>query len=68
VRVIPDFRTPDNIRLGLTPLYTTFDEVHRAMTRIKTIVEEGIYKDFSDARRDVTDRDGNRREGMVLFS
>jgi kynureninase len=54
VRVIPDFRTPDNIRLGLTPLYTTFDEVHRAMTRIKTIVEEGIYKDFSDARRDVT--------------
>jgi kynureninase len=54
VRVIPDFRTPDNIRLGLTPLYTTFDEVHRAMARIKTIVEEGIYKDFSDARRDVT--------------
>lgn len=54
MRVIPDFRTPDNIRMGLTPLYTTFSEVHTAMARIKAIVEEGIYKDFSDERRDVT--------------
>jgi kynureninase len=54
VQVIPDFRTPDNIRMGLTPLYTTFSEVHTAMARIKTIVEEGIYKDFSDERREVT--------------
>lgn len=54
VQVIPDFRTPDNIRLGLTPLYTTFSEVHAAMARIKAIVEEGIYMGYSDERRDVT--------------
>ena len=54
VQVIPDFRAPDNIRLGLTPLYTTFEEVRRAMERIKTIVEQGIYKDYSETRREVT--------------
>lgn len=54
VRVIPDFRTPDNIRLGLTPLYTTFDEVYRGMARIRVIVEEGVYKDFSNERGGVT--------------
>jgi len=32
--IIPDFRAPDSIRLGLSPLTTTFDEVHRAIDRI----------------------------------
>ena len=32
--IIPDFRAPDSIRLGLSPLTTTFDEVHRAIKRI----------------------------------
>lgn len=27
LHVIPDFREPDNVRIGLTPLYTTFAEV-----------------------------------------
>lgn len=27
LHVIPDFREPDNVRIGLTPLYTTFEEV-----------------------------------------
>jgi kynureninase len=54
VQVIPDFRAPDNIRLGLTPLYTTFNEVHRAIERIRVIVEEHVYKGFSDSRSAVT--------------
>lgn len=54
VQVIPDFRAPDNIRLGLTPLYTTFDEVYRAMARIKQIVSEGLHKGFTNERRQVT--------------
>ena len=29
--VIPDFRAPDSIRLGLSPLTTSFTDVHRAM-------------------------------------
>jgi kynureninase len=32
--VIPDFRAPDSIRLGLSPLTTTFGEVRRAIDAI----------------------------------
>ena len=32
--VIPDFRAPDSIRLGLSPLTTSFADVHRAVARI----------------------------------
>jgi kynureninase len=52
--VIPDFRAPDNIRLGLTPLYTTFDEVHRAMARLQVIAKERLFDNFSDERLEVT--------------
>jgi kynureninase len=54
LQVIPDFREPDNIRLGLAPLYTTFDEVYRAMARIKVITQERLYDAFSDERLEVT--------------
>jgi kynureninase len=43
VKVIPDFRAPDNIRLGVAPLYTTFVEIHRALERMRTIVQDEIY-------------------------
>jgi kynureninase len=39
--VIPDFRAPDSIRLGLSPLTTTFDEVHRAIDRIAGLAAGG---------------------------
>ncbi len=29
--VIPDFRTPDGVRLGFSPLTTSFDEVERGI-------------------------------------
>lgn len=54
VKVIPDFRAPDNIRLGVTPIYTTFTEIHQAIARIRTIVEEGIYRQYSAKRLAVT--------------
>ncbi|MEZ0325729.1 MAG: kynureninase [Fimbriimonas sp.] len=44
--VIPDFRTPDNIRFGCTPLYTTFAELANAIARICTIMETGTYKHY----------------------
>ena len=28
MNIIPDFRAPDNIRLGVTPLYTSFTDLH----------------------------------------
>jgi kynureninase len=54
VQVIPDFRAPDNIRLGITPLYTTFTEVHQALNRMRTIVEEKSYQQYSAERLSVT--------------
>src|SRR5829696_4291500 len=39
--VVPDFRTPDRVRLGPAPLYTRFVEVWDAMDRIRGVLEEG---------------------------
>ena len=54
VIVIPDFREPDNIRLGITPLYNTFTEINQAIHRMHTIVEERIYEKYSAERLAVT--------------
>ena len=54
VQVIPDFRAPDNIRLGIAPLYTTFEEIHRALDRMREIVEEKIYERYSNEKPSVT--------------
>ncbi|WEV78715.1 aminotransferase class V-fold PLP-dependent enzyme [Janibacter cremeus] len=37
--VIPDFREPDGIRLGLSPLSTSFTEVADALSRIEALLE-----------------------------
>jgi kynureninase len=52
--VIPDFRAPDTLRLGLSPLYTTFLDVHTAVIRLKMIVESGVIEDFRDVSVTVT--------------
>jgi kynureninase len=54
VRVIPDFRAPDNIRLGLAPIYTTFTEIHRALERMRAVVQDRAYERFSTERLAVT--------------
>jgi kynureninase len=54
VRVIPDFREPDNIRLGVAPIYTTYEDIHRALERMRTIVEIKEYKSYSHERLSVT--------------
>jgi kynureninase len=54
VKVIPDFREPDNIRLGIAPLYNTFTDIYRAVNRLREIVEEGIYEQYSAERLEVT--------------
>lgn len=52
--VLPDFREPDNLRLGLAPLYTTFVDVWEAMDRIRSVVEEKLYLKFPTKRQTVT--------------
>ncbi len=54
MKLIPDFREPDNIRLGLAPLYNSFGEVYAAVHRISRIVETGEFMEHSDKRGDVT--------------
>lgn len=54
IKVIPDFRAPDNIRLGITPLYTTFSEIHQALSRIRKILEDRLYEGYSSEKLAVT--------------
>jgi kynureninase len=35
-KVIPDFREPDSVRLGLSPLSTSFADVWKAMDIIRS--------------------------------
>jgi kynureninase len=53
-RVIPDFRAPDNIRLGIAPLYTRYQDVYRALDRIREIVLKAEYLRFPPDRLAVT--------------
>ena len=48
--VVPDFRAPDVIRLGVAPLYTTHAEVLEALERLAALVEAGEHERV-DARR-----------------
>ena len=52
--VIPDFRAPDNLRLGIAPLYTSFEEIHTAVIRTRNIVQDGVHLTFSEQRTAVT--------------
>ena len=48
VKVVPDFRNPDNIRLGLAPLYTRFVDVHTAVQRMRKVVTRDLFRDHID--------------------
>jgi kynureninase len=52
--ILPDFREPANIRLGLVPLYATFAKVWEAVDRIRTVLVEKRYERYSAERLTVT--------------
>ena len=54
MNVIPDFREPDNLRLGLAPLYMSFADVWEAVDRIRQLVEEKRYLKYPTERLKVT--------------
>ena len=48
--IIPDFRPPNIIRLAPSPLYVSFTEVFEVVKKIKEIMLEKDYKNFSNKR------------------
>jgi kynureninase len=53
-RVIPDFRGPDSIRLGVPPLYTRFVDVYDALERLRALVERGEQREIDPGELRVT--------------
>jgi kynureninase len=54
MQVIPDFREPDHIRLGVAPLYTRFTDLWETVERTARAVTEGAYRHFPVERAAVT--------------
>ena len=52
--VLPDFRAPDNIRLGPAPLYTSFLEIWETIDRVKQVVETGMHDRYLGETKTVT--------------
>jgi kynureninase len=54
MQVIPDFREPDNIRLGLAPLYTTYTDIWHGIDRLRQVVEQHRYEEYAHERTEIT--------------
>jgi kynureninase len=54
MNVIPDFREPDNIRLGVTPIYTSFQDIWESINRIQRVITEKRHLRFPATRLTVT--------------
>ena len=52
--VIPDFRYPDNIRMGIAPLYTSFVDIYEGLTRLRRVLVERLYEKYPVERPEVT--------------
>ncbi|MBJ7453084.1 MAG: aminotransferase class V-fold PLP-dependent enzyme [Blastococcus sp.] len=52
--VVPDFRTPDRVRLGPAPLYTRFVDVWDAMDRFRAVLADRSYEAYPAERARVT--------------
>ncbi|MBT5874670.1 MAG: kynureninase, partial [Candidatus Latescibacteria bacterium] len=42
-----DFRAPDNLRIGITPLYMSYREIHAAAEALHQIVTGGLHEQYS---------------------
>jgi kynureninase len=54
MNVIPDFRAPDNIRLGFAPLYISFTDIWEGFDRIRRVVEERRHEKYPKQKLTVT--------------
>jgi len=54
IKVVPDYRTPDSIRVAISPLPTSFVEVYDGFHRLRSMVEKGDYLHIEDNGSRVT--------------
>ena len=54
IKVVPDYRTPDSIRLAIAPLPTSYTEVWDGFARLKELVETKKYLEIEDNGSRVT--------------
>jgi len=54
MNVIPDFRAPDNLRLGFAPLYLSFVDVWEGFDRVKRVMEEKRCEKYPKQKLAVT--------------
>ncbi|MFT5530169.1 MAG: kynureninase [Candidatus Poriferisodalaceae bacterium] len=45
-KVLPDFRAPDNLRLGFGPLYTSHLDVHTSLMRLASVVDSDVWRSY----------------------
>lgn len=48
MRVIPDFRRPDNLRYAVAPLYNSYSELYEAVQRLAQVVTGRVYARYAD--------------------
>lgn len=54
MNLIPDFRAPDNLRLGFAPIYLSFADVWEGFDRIRRVMEEKRYEKYPKSKLAVT--------------
>ena len=52
--IIPDFREPDNIRLGIAPLYNSFEDIYQTGSRLGEIVSKRLFASYPADKDAVT--------------
>jgi len=50
--VIGDFRAPDCVRFGVSPVYLSYTDMWRAVDTIKTIMETETWRDFRGQKKE----------------
>lgn len=52
--IIPDFRAPNNIRLGFSPLYNSFEDIWKVVNTIESIIVQKTYLTYENNISGVT--------------